>query len=169
MKRIVILGCSGAGKSTLARELGRRLGLPVIHLDREFWRPGWIEPDKADWKAHADRLATDPAWVMDGNYTSAWELRLARCDAVVLLDLDRWICLARVWRRSLAQLGRAREDMREGCPERLPDRVFLRYIWTWRAANLPKAMEAVARARAAGKATHVLRTRGEVERFLAGL
>lgn len=105
MKRIVILGCSGAGKSTLARELGARLGLPVVHLDREFWLPGWVEPDKAEWKKRADRLAAAESWIMYGNFTSAWDQRLAACDAVMLLDVGRWTCLARVLRRSLHHLG----------------------------------------------------------------
>ena len=42
MERIVIIGCGGSGKSTLARQLGEMTGLPVIHLDKLFWRPGWV-------------------------------------------------------------------------------------------------------------------------------
>ncbi|HJP33228.1 MAG: AAA family ATPase [Candidatus Latescibacteria bacterium] len=42
MNRVVIIGPGGAGKSTLARQLGERLGIEVVHLDRVFWRPGWV-------------------------------------------------------------------------------------------------------------------------------
>lgn len=42
-----MLGPCGAGKSILATQLGKRLDLPVIHLDSEYWRPGWIEPRRA--------------------------------------------------------------------------------------------------------------------------
>ncbi|SCG68758.1 AAA domain-containing protein [Micromonospora echinaurantiaca] len=33
MHRILVAGSPGAGKSTLAREVARRLDLPLIHLD----------------------------------------------------------------------------------------------------------------------------------------
>jgi adenylate kinase family enzyme len=49
MQRVAIIGSRGAGKSTLARKLGGILGLPVIHLDKEYWQPGWTEPPKAEW------------------------------------------------------------------------------------------------------------------------
>ena len=42
-KRIIILGSAGSGKSTLATKLGEITGIPVIHLDRLFWNPGWVE------------------------------------------------------------------------------------------------------------------------------
>ena len=48
MERILVLGPCGAGKSTPAVKLGAKLGLPVIHLDKEYWRPGWVEPDPAE-------------------------------------------------------------------------------------------------------------------------
>ena len=46
--RVIIVGNSGSGKSTLAREMGERLGLPVVHLDKLFWLPNWIERSAAD-------------------------------------------------------------------------------------------------------------------------
>lgn len=39
MKRILVLGCGGAGKSTFAKELHKKLGLELIHLDCHFWLP----------------------------------------------------------------------------------------------------------------------------------
>ena len=39
--KIIIIGSGGSGKSTFAKKLGAVIGLPVIHLDNEFWQPGW--------------------------------------------------------------------------------------------------------------------------------
>ncbi|BET66611.1 ATPase AAA [Opitutales bacterium ASA1] len=169
MKRIVILGCSGAGKSTLARELGSRLGLPVVHLDREFWLPGWVEPDKSAWAARVDALVAGECWVTDGNYQTASGTRFADCDTMIFLDFSRWLCLVRVYRRAWRHLGRSRPDLSEGCPERMPDRAFLRYIWTWRTLRRDKTLKILEAGRGLGKTVHVLRGRADVRRFLAGL
>jgi hypothetical protein len=45
MKRAVILGRGASRKSTLARCLGEITGLPVIELDKVFWRPGLRRAD----------------------------------------------------------------------------------------------------------------------------
>lgn len=41
MKRILIIGCNASGKTTMSRKLAKKLNLPLIHLDKLYWRDNW--------------------------------------------------------------------------------------------------------------------------------
>lgn len=138
MQRVLVIGSPGAGKSTVSHEIAARTGLPLHHLDRMFWLPGWVERDRDEGRAIlADVLAQD-RWIIDGNYGSTLPMRLERADAVVWLDYPTALCLGRVFKRWWQYLGRARPDMTEGCPENL-NLEFLHYVLafrrSWRARN----------------------------------
>lgn len=166
-QRIMILG-AGSGKSTLARVLGRCLELPVHHLDRVFWRPGWIETPRAVFDAELAALASGPRWIIDGNYLRTVELRLRRADTVIGLDLPRRVCLARAIRRMLRDYGRTRADMPPGCPEHV-DPAFLAWIWNFPRHTRPHIIALLDRPGDRGglPVPGRLRTRREVEPLLA--
>lgn len=48
MQRALVIGSPGAGKSTLAHALAERSRLPLFHMDKLHWLPGWIERDRAE-------------------------------------------------------------------------------------------------------------------------
>lgn len=93
LKRIAIIGCGGAGKSTLSRELGKSLDLPVVHLDRVFWKPGWERISREAFIAEQLEIMAQPRWILDGNYGSTMDLRLQAADTIVFLDLPTHVCL----------------------------------------------------------------------------
>lgn len=169
MRRISVVGNAGGGKTTLALEMGRRLGLPVVHLDRHFWRPGWKETPGPEWRESHRRLTAGDAWILDGNYGGTMEDRFRRSDAVVFLDLPRTTCLLGVFARSIRHLGRTRADLTDGCPERLPDREFLDFVWRYPSKFRPAVLDRLAAFRARGGRVFRLRTRRDVRRFLATL
>lgn len=168
MKRVLVIGSGGAGKSTFARQLGEITGLPVIHLDAEYWRPGWVEPPKAEWAARVAQLAGEERWIMDGNYGGTMPERIAAADTVVFLDLPRTTCLWSVLKRRFRYRGRARPDMTEGCDERLT-LAFLKWVWDYPKTRRPAILVSLRRARADGTRVIRLRTRKAMARFLAGL
>ncbi len=86
-QRILVIGCGGAGKSAFAREMGRRTNLPVVHLDRLYWRPGWVKTEATEWNRVVKEALSADQWIMDGNYGGTLSLRFQACDAVVFLDL----------------------------------------------------------------------------------
>lgn len=143
MQRVAIIGSCGAGKSTLAQQLGRRFGLNVIHLDQVYWQPGWIEPDPQTWRQQVKTLVAEPTWIMDGNYSGTFDLRLPIADLIIFLDFPRWRCLGRVLKRIWKYRGQTRPDMAPHCPERL-NWQFLRYVWCFPAHNRPKIVHALA-------------------------
>ena len=143
MDRIAIVGCSGGGKSTLARAMGERTGLPVIHLDNLFWKPGWTESRLEEFRPKVEAAAAEARWIIEGNFTSASALRFHRADTVIWIDLPVWLCLWRAFARMLFNFGRARADLSPGCPERF-DFAFYAYIWNWNRATRPKMASALA-------------------------
>ena len=141
-KRILVVGSGGAGKSTLARDLGTRLNLPVVHLDRVFWKPGWVEPTDAEFDARLNEALLAPRWIMDGNFSRTLPRRLEFADAAIFLDYPRWVCLWRVLTRVWQSRGTVRPDMADGCPEHF-DPVFLRWVWDFRKRSRGKVVDAL--------------------------
>jgi adenylate kinase family enzyme len=144
-RRILVVGSGGAGKTTFARELAERTGLPLVHLDREYWRPGWIEPPKGQWRARVAELIAAETWIMDGNYSGTLELRLTRADAVVFFDVPRWTCVRGVLARWMEHRGRPRPELPPDCPERI-DFKFLAWIWSYPEHSRPRIVNALERA-----------------------
>lgn len=134
MDRILIIGCPGSGKSTLARQLGDRLDLTVVHLDRLWWQPGWKSISQEEFDARLERALALDSWIIDGNYSRTMQQRLSRCDTVIYLDFSRWSCLLGAVQRVVQNRGRTRPDMATDCPERL-NWEFIRYIWNFNREN----------------------------------
>jgi len=127
--------------STLARELAARMRLSQIHLDSEFWKPGWKVTERAEWRAKVTKLAERVAWIMDGNYGASLDLRLPRDDTLMWFDYPRLLCAWGALWRVATIYGRVRPDLAPGpgartwrpdlapgCPEEF-DREFVRFIW----------------------------------------
>ena len=165
MRRVLIIGSAGAGKSTLARRLGAITGLPVIHLDAHYWKAGWRASPPDEWKARVAELVAGETWIIDGNYSGTLPDRVVAADTVILLEISRLRCLYRVFARSIRHHGRARADLHPGCPEQLPDFEFIRWIWRYPVASLPRIRETL-REHSADRSIVTLRSTREVERYL---
>ncbi len=140
MKRVLVIGSPGAGKSTFALKLSKRINLPVIHLDKEFWNPGWIETPADQWRAKVRELVEPDKWIIGGSYDSSLDIRLPRADTVIFMGFPRRLCLWRVFKRIITSLGKVRFDMAEGCPEKI-DFGFFKWIWNYRRDHYPKIYE----------------------------
>ena len=165
MRRVLVIGPGGAGKSTLARRLGERLNIEVLHLDRFYWSPGWIEMPKAEWSKTVEHLLEHEAWIMDGNYSGTLDIRYKACDTIIFLDMTRALCLWRVLKRAVMYRKRSRPDMAEGCPEQLTLE-FILWIWNYPRRSRPKVLRML-ESNPKEKRIVWLRTRSDVERFLA--
>jgi adenylate kinase family enzyme len=163
MERVLVLGGCGAGKSTFARQLGAVLDLPVIHVDAEYFRAGWVEPEPDVWRARVAELTAAPRWIMDGTYHNTLDLRLPHADTAIVLDLPTWLCLTRVLLRIATTYGRVRPDAAPGCPEQF-DPEFIAYTALYRRRIFPSVL---AQLKDFAGQIVMLRTPREVDAFLA--
>lgn len=144
MRRVLVIGPPGSGKSTFARRLAEVTGLPLIHLDAEYWQPGWVEPQREAWRARVASLAAADAWIIEGNYDGTLDLRFLRADTLYWFESGRLRSMWRVVRRIAGSYGRVRPDMAPGCPERI-DPSFMLYIWRFSGRQGLRAADAVRR------------------------
>jgi len=168
-RRVIVTGLAGSGKSTFSLALAAKTGLPVIHLDLHFWKPGWVAPPETEWREKQRGVLAGHAWIADGNYHETLDLRLERADTVVFLDLPWWRCAGRAVLRGFRVPG----ELPEGCGYpawlRLRDewRLAVR-IWRNRRSEPEREYEIISR-HGQHVALHVLRSKREIREFLDGL
>lgn len=137
MERVIIIGCGGSGKSTLSRILSEKADLPVVHLDKLFWKEGWINIPREEFNILLMKELEKDKWIIDGNYDRIIEERIKRCDTIIYLDYLRRTSLFGVIKRVLSSYGKVRPDMADGCPERF-DLEFIKWIWNFNKEHRDK-------------------------------
>jgi len=119
--RIIIVGNNGSGKSFLAKELSIITGLPLIHLDLEFWRPNWEETPEQEWMKKQLEFIAKEKWIIDGNHSGAtMELRFQATDLVIFIDINRFVCLLSAFTRQFKK--------RPDIPQYLDNKLDLKFL-----------------------------------------
>lgn len=116
----------------------------MIHLDKLYWKPDWIEPAKDGWKPIIENLLEKNSWIMDGNYSGTMEMRMTACDTIIFLDLPRTLCVWRAFKRFALHKKGGRPDMAKGCDEKF-DFEFYKWIWDYPARTKPRVEELLKR------------------------
>lgn len=166
MNKIMVIGVSaGAGKSTFARRLGELTGIEVTHLDRLFWKPNWVEAPPEEFSAAQQLVVQQERWIMEGNYAGTVHIREPHADTVIYLELPLRVCLYRVLKRRVQYHGKTRQDIGEGCKEKM-DKAFLKFIVTTYSARKKTMMKRMRRYAEEGKTVHYLKTPAQIEGFL---
>jgi len=165
----MIIGSSGSGKSTLARELGKITKLPVVHIDKMYWEPGWVLRPSEETHALVSAAVEADQWIFDGNNSSSFECRISRADTLIFLDFPAYLCVYRVIARVIKyKMGEIRPDMTDGCPERFDWEFvkFLKWIYDYKKrGGWQNAMDLYASAPPQVSRFH-LKNRKSVKEFL---
>lgn len=138
----------------------------MVHLDKLFWHPGWVESSREEIDRRILEETEKPRWIMDGNYNRTISQRLSSCDTVIYLDFSRFACLMGVLKRIITTYGTVRPDMGEGCPERF-DWEFLKWVWNFNKTKREKYYRLLNEAQ--GVETIVLKNRRMVRNFLRSI
>ena len=135
MKKVIVIGCPGSGKSTISRELHNKTGIPLYHLDMMYWNADRTTVEKSVFLERLSTVLEKDEWIIDGNYSSTMELRMAACDTVIFLDYPLDVCLDGIKERR----GKPRSDM--PWIETEEDAEFIEFIKSYNEQQKPKVLE----------------------------
>ncbi len=164
-ERILIIGCCGSGKSTLAKRIYNKTKLPLIHLDKLYYKPEWQRTPQTEWEKVVCNLCKTDKWIMDGNYISSLPIRIKEAELIIFLDINRWLCLYRaILRSSISE--QQRSDMADGCIERHSLELY-RFIWTFNKIIRPRIYGVLEQHE--DKKIYILKSRQDINQFLETL
>ena len=160
MKKVIVIGCPGSGKSTVSRALHNKTGIPLYHLDMMYWNADKTTVEKSVFLERLSAVLEKDEWIIDGNYGSTLELRMAACDTVVFLDYPLDLCLDGIKERR----GKPRSDM--PWIETEEDAEFMAFIKSFNQNQRPQII--VFLEKYSGKNIFVFTSREEADAFLSG-
>ena len=160
MQRIIVIGCPGSGKSRLSRALHNKTGIPLYHLDMMYWNADKTTVEKSVFLERLSAVLEKDEWIIDGNYGSTMELRMAACDTVIFLDYPLDVCLGGIKERR----GKPRSDM--PWIETEEDAEFIEFIKNYNEQQKPKVLELLEKY--GDKNIVICKSREEADAFLNG-
>ena len=161
MRKVVVIGNNGTGKSVSAVKLGKKLNLPVIHLDTYFHKPGWTKVSNEEWDKIHGEFIKGKEWIMDGTYKRTLDKRINAADTVIFLDFPKWLAFYRMVRRRILNRNSRRPDMPEFLTERL-SMILLRKNLTFSKKRIYQILQKYNDT----KVIIILKNNKEVDRFL---
>ncbi len=166
MEKIVILGNSGSGKSTLTKKMANILNIPYLHLDTIVWKHDWQEKELDQIEATINHFIQQNQWICDGNFLKKAPERFEKCDTIIFLDMNRWICFFRVIKRYFQYKNKPRESRSTLCNEKL-DSSFLKWVRSdFYKESRPKILQLC---KSSDKKVIILKNKKEVKKFLTSL
>ena len=160
MKKVIVIGCPGSGKSTVSRALHNKTGIPLYHLDMMYWNADKTTVEKSVFLERLSVVLEKDEWIIDGNYSSTMELRMAACDTVFFLDYPLDVCLDGIRKRR----GKPRSDM--PWIETKEDEEFIEFIKSYSEQQKPKVLELLEKY--SDKNIVILESREQADTFLNG-
>ena len=160
MKKIIVIGCPGSGKSTVSRALHNKTGIPLYHLDMMYWNADKTTVEKSVFLERLSDVLEKDEWIIDGNYSSTMELRMAACDTVIFLDYPLDVCLDGIRERR----GKSRSDM--PWIETEEDAEFIEFIKNYNEQQKPIVIELLGKY--SDKNIVIFKSREEADAFLNG-
>ena len=160
MKKVIVIGCPGSGKSTVSRALHNKTGIPLYHLDMMYWNADKTTVEKNVFLERLSAVLEKDEWIIDGNYGSTMELRMAACDTVIFLDYPLDVCLDGIKERR----GKPRSDM--PWIETEEDAEFIEFIKNYNEQQKPKVLELLKKYN--DKNIIILESREQADAFLNG-
>ena len=160
MKKVIVIGCPGSGKSTVSRALHNKTGIPLYHLDMMYWNADKTTVEKSVFLERLSAVLEKDEWIIDVNYSSTMELRMAACDTVIFLDYPLDVCLDGIRKRR----GKPRSDM--PWIETEEDSEFIEFIKNYNEQQKPKVLELLEKY--GDKNIVIFKSREQADAFLNG-
>lgn len=161
MKRVLVIGSPGVGKSTFAKKLAKITGLPLCHLDLVWYDEEAKQLPRKEFDVHLVEILKGDEWILDGNYQRTMEMRVKRCDTVILLEYPLEVCLAGLRER----VGQKKDDFRWVDKEVNPE--LMQKAIDFSRDKLPRTYELMKKY--LNKNFIVFKTRDEAESYLKEL
>ena len=137
--------------------LAQKTGLPLYHLDMMYWNADKTTVEKSVFLERLTDVMNRETWIIDGNYASTMEQRMAACDTVFFLDYPCNVCLDGVKKRR----GMPRRDM--PWIETEEDAEFIGFIKRFQEEQRPQIMALLQKY--SEKTVVVLTSREEADAF----
>lgn len=130
-------------------------------MDMMYWNADKTTVEKAVFLERLTCAMQGDVWIIDGDYSSTMELRLAACDTVIFLDYPQEICLEGI----RARRGKPRSDM--PWVETEEDAEFIAFVKEYNERQRPRVLALLEQYR--DKNAIVFRSREDADAFLSRL